>query len=78
VQIVPPPPQILSVHLSGGSFEMSFMTVSSQSYTVQANLDLATTNWFACTNISGNGLIIPVAVPISNGVPQEFFRVKEP
>src|SRR5882724_1824240 len=78
VQIVPPPPQILSVNLLGNSFALSFLTVSTQSYTVQANLDLTTTNWFACTNISGNGLIMPVAVPISNGVPQEFFRVKEP
>jgi alpha-tubulin suppressor-like RCC1 family protein len=78
VQIVPPPPRILSVNLSGGSFGMSFMTISSQSYTVQANLDLTTTNWFACTNFSGNGLIMPVAVPVSNGVLQEFFRVKEP
>ena len=77
VQVVPPP-QILSVDLSGVNFAMSFMTVSSQSYTVQANLDLTTTNWFACTNFSGNGLIMPVAVPVSNGVPQEFFRVKEP
>ena len=77
VQVVPPP-QILSVDLSGVNFAMSFMTVSSQSYTVQANLDLTTTNWFACTNFSGNGLIMPVAVPVSNGVPQEFFRIKEP
>ena len=78
VQVVPPPPQILSVNVSGVNFAMSFLTISSQSYTVQANLDLTTTNWFACTNISGNGLIMPVAVPVSNGVPQEFFRVKEP
>lgn len=78
VLIVPPPPQILSVNLLGGNLGMSFLTVSSQSYTVQANLNLTTTNWFACTNFSGNGLIMPVAVPISNGVPQEFFRVKQP
>jgi predicted ATP-grasp superfamily ATP-dependent carboligase len=78
VQVVPPPPQILSVNVSGVNFAMSFLTVSSQSYTVQANLDLTTTNWFACTNFSGNGLIMPVAVPVSNGVPQEFFRVREP
>ena len=77
-QVVPPPPQILSVNLTGSNFGMSFLTVSSQSYTVQANLDLTTTNWFACTNFSGNGLIMPVAVPVSNGVPQEFFRIKEP
>lgn len=78
VQVCPGSPQILSVNVLGNNFGMSFLTVSSQSYTVQANLDLTTTNWFACTNFSGNGLIMPVAVPISNGISQEFFRVKQP
>ena len=64
--------------MSGGNFAVSFATVSNQSYTVQANLDLTTTNWFDLTNFTGNGLVTPVSVPISNGVPQEFFRVKQP
>jgi hypothetical protein len=77
-QLSPPPPQFLSANLSGGNFAMSFATVSNQSYTVQANLDLTTTNWFYLTNFTGNGLAAPVSFPISNGVPQEFFRVKQP
>ena len=74
----PPPPQILSVQLTGGNYSMSFLAVSNQSYTVQANLDLTTTNWFNVTNFTGNGLLTQVTVPASNGVPNQFFRVKTP
>ena len=72
------PPQFLSVNISGGTFGMSFATISNVNYTVQANLDLTTTNWFNLTNFTGNGLIAPIFFPISNGIPQEFFRVKQP
>jgi hypothetical protein len=74
----PSPPQILSVQLTGNNFTMSFLTVSNQSYTVQANLDLTTTNWFDCTNFTGNGLVMQVTVLASNGVPLQVFRVKQP
>lgn len=74
----PTPPKILSVQLTGNNYSMSFLTVSNQSYTVQGNLDLTTTNWFNCTNFTGNGLVAVVTVPASNGVPNEFFRVKQP
>src|ERR1039458_8259743 len=71
------PPQLLSATMSGGNFTMSFATISNVNYIVQANLDLTTTNWFDLTNFTGIDLVAPVTFPISNGVPQEFFRVRQ-
>ena len=52
-------------------------TVSNQSYTVQRNDDLNTTNWVFYTNLSGNGSLMQVLAPVTN-VPQRFFRVRQP
>ena len=49
------PVQIQSPLVAGSNFTFSFSTVSTQSYTVQQNTNLATTNWTFYTNITGNG-----------------------
>ena len=73
----PAPVTILSPHLSGNNFAFSFNTVSNQSYTVQQNINLATTNWTFYTNFTGNGAVFQLSVPLSAD-PQRFFRVVEP
>jgi hypothetical protein len=69
--------QIQSPQLSGGNFTFNFGTANGQSYTVQQNTNLATTNWTFYTNITGNGSIYQFATPVTN-IPRRFFRVVEP
>jgi hypothetical protein len=71
------PAQILNPAVSNGNFTFSLGTVNSQSYTVQHNDDLATTNWVFDTNFTGNGSLMQCFVPVTN-VPQRFFRVSQP
>jgi hypothetical protein len=70
-------PKILNPIVSGGKFTFSFGTVSNQSYTVQRNDDLKTTNWVFYTNFPGNGSLIQIVTPITNA-PMRFFRVRQP
>ncbi len=71
------PPQVVSPQVSGGNFGFTFGTVNGQSYTVQQNSNLTTTNWTFYTNITGNGSLYQFLTPVTN-VPQLFFRVREP
>jgi hypothetical protein len=71
------PPELLNAAYSGGHFEFSISTVNGQSYTVQRSDDLATSNWVPYTNFTGDGSIIRIVAPVG-GVPQRFFRVREP
>ena len=54
-----------------------FSTAVGQSYTIQRNPELWTTNWVTYTNFIGDGLwrnfLFPPASP-----PSDFFRVLEP
>jgi hypothetical protein len=63
--------------ITNGNFGFSFETVSGQSYTVQRNDDLATTNWVFYTNLTGNGSLMQVVSPVSN-VAHRFFRTRQP
>jgi hypothetical protein len=69
--------QITSGQLSGGHFTFGFPTINNQSYTVQQNTNLASTNWLLYSNFIGNGSAVQLAVPVSTA-PQQFFRVREP
>jgi hypothetical protein len=71
------PAQILNPAVSNGNFTFSLGTVNSQSYTVQHNDDLATTNWVFDTNFTGSGSIMQMVAPVTNA-PQRFFRVRQP
>ena len=55
----------------------SFETVSGQSYTIQRNDDLTTTNWVLYTSFTGNGSLMEIVAPITNTA-HRFFRVKQP
>lgn len=72
------PLRLLTPHASAGSFTFSFQTVSQQSYTVQQNTNLGSTNWTTFSNLIGNGSLFQFSTPISNNVPTRFFRVREP
>ena len=70
-------PQIQLPFLAGTNFIFAFSTVSHQSYTVQQNTNLATTNWTLYTNFLGNGSLYQFVTPAS-GNRQSFFRVRTP
>jgi hypothetical protein len=69
--------QIVSPHVSGGVFQLSFQSVNGQSYTLYYNNSLTTTNWLPYTNVTGNGAIIQWSVPVTNSA-QRFFRITQP
>jgi uncharacterized repeat protein (TIGR03803 family) len=68
--------QILSPNFSAGNLNFSFQTASGQSYTVQHNASLGTSNWVTLTNFTGAGSAFQLAVPATNR--NDFFRVREP
>jgi hypothetical protein len=73
------PAQITSPQVVGGpagGFSFNFQTASNQSYTVQQNTNLATTNWTFYTNITGNGSLYQFATPVTN-ILQHSFRVRQ-
>ena len=51
--------------------------MNNQSYTVQHDDNLATTNWVFYTNFTGNGSLLQLSAPVTN-TPRRFFRVREP
>jgi len=74
---VAPPVQILAPTLSGTNLIFSFQTVSNQSYTIQQNTNVATTNWTLFSNFIANGSVFQLKVPARPGT-RQFFRVREP
>jgi len=71
------PPELEDLRLAGHNFTFFIGTVDGQSYTVQQNTNLDTTNWIFYTNITGDGTLYPIVTPVTN-YPQIFFRVREP
>ncbi len=66
-----------SPYLSGGNLDLGFQAVAGQSYTVQQNTNLATTNWVYYTNFTGAGSGVQLTIPLTNAAAQ-FFRLREP
>jgi hypothetical protein len=71
------PVKLLAPQMSGSDFKFSFATINGQSYTIQQNTNLATTNWADYTNFTGDGSLLEFATPAA-GIPQRFFRVRQP
>jgi hypothetical protein len=69
--------QLIGAGQQGSNIVFSLQTVNQQSYTVQQNSDLTTTNWVYCTNLTGNGALSQVIVPMTGGAGL-YFRVREP
>jgi hypothetical protein len=72
-----PLPLLLPPQLSGTNFSFSLQTASNQSYTIQQNTNLSTTNWLLVTNFTGDGSLCQFMLPLTNG-PRSFFRVRQP
>ena len=70
------PPQMLP-QFSGTGFNFGFQSVSNQSYTIQRNDDLTTTNWIFFTNFTGDGSLLQLVSPVTNA-PQRYFRLRQP
>jgi hypothetical protein len=77
VNVIVPVP-VLSSELTGTNFILEFSTVSGQSYTVQQNVNLATTNWISYTNVTGDGTTKQFQLPVMTTSAQYFFRVSAP
>jgi len=73
----PVPVQFYPLLFSDGTVSVYFGTVNGQSYTVQQNSNLATTNWTFYTNIIGDGSLYQL-LPPNTDIPQLFFRILEP
>lgn len=71
------PAQLAGTRVSSEQFRFNFGTVSNQSYTVQFNDDLTTTNWQVLTNFTGDGAMQQIEAPVADA-PQRFYRVKQP
>lgn len=72
----PKPVTLLSPRIVGTNFVFSFQTTNSQSYTVQLNTNLLTTNWISVTNFTGKGSLTNVIRPLVTN--KQFYRVSEP
>ena len=68
---------VLITSPAGTNFTLGFNTVDGQSYTIERNDNVSTTNWVFQTNFLGNGSLMQVVVPVTNAT-QRFFRVREP
>jgi hypothetical protein len=74
----PVPVQLLNPQPVGTNFLFQFPTVSGQSYTVQRNDVLSSTNWVYYTNLTGSGTLFQFQTPITATPAQAFFRVRQP
>ncbi len=62
---------------SGTNFSFSFQTQNGQHYTLECKNDLRATNWLAIGVMTGNGSVMPCAIPTTNLSPA-FFRMRQP
>lgn len=69
--------RLLNPAVVGTNFTFWFYTRTNQQYTVEYNEDLNKTNWVFHHNVTGDGLLLPCLIPMTN-VPQRFFRVRQP
>ncbi len=74
----PVPVQLLKPQLAGTNLSFQFPTVSGQSYTIQRNDILTSTNWVYYTNITGSGALFQFQTPVPAIPAQRFFRVRQP
>jgi hypothetical protein len=77
VPLLPIPVTFYAPPPEGGFWSLGFPTAVGQSYTVQRNSDLSTTNWVTYTNLIGDGLWVNFLFP-PGSAPSAFFRALEP
>ena len=77
VTVAAVPPVLLTPREAGTNFGFKLATVLNQSYTVWGNSNLLTANWVSYTNVTGDGTLQTIIVPIPNRT-QTFFRLSSP
>jgi uncharacterized repeat protein (TIGR03803 family) len=77
VPLVPLPVTLQTQPPEGGLWTLAFPTALGQSYTIQQNSDLSTTNWVTYSNLIGDGSRVQFVLP-STSPPADFFRLLEP
>src|SRR5262249_40511243 len=77
VNAAPPPVQLASPRLVGTNFQFSFVSQAGFTHTVQYRTNLVAGNWQTYTNISGDGSLKTLPVPLVRFSPanQGFIRV---
>jgi len=70
----PQPLPAISTLLLPGGLQLSFETVSRESYIVEWNSSLGTTNWTAYTNVIGDGAMAQFTIPRNKAL--QFFRFR--
>ena len=79
IQLLPPASSPISLQaglVTNRNFTLGFRSTAGQSYTLELNTDLNTTNWIDYTNFTGDGSFLQPLVPASHSA--EFFRVRTP
>jgi len=71
------PVTLLNPHMAGTNFLFSFLSESSFTHDVLYNTNLEATNWLSYSNVSGDGTLktIPVPVSVFGTAKQVFIRV---
>jgi len=77
VPLLPIPVSLQAPPPEGNLWTLGFPTALGQSYTIQQNSDLSTTNWVTYTNLFGDGSWVHFVLPATSP-PADFFRVLEP
>ncbi len=68
------PVQLTDALTTGGNLQFQFLSQAGRTHTVQSRTNLTTAPWVTVTNFTGNGSVMPIAIPI--GTNQEsYFRV---
>jgi len=74
----PPWPLVtLAPRSDGTNFIFNFHSLANQRYTVWGNTNLITTNWLSHTNLTGDGYMQKIIVPLTNST-NSFFNLTSP
>jgi hypothetical protein len=73
----PNPTQIISVQPADTNFQFSFLSQTGVTNSIQCRTNLAVGNWLTYSNVTGDGSLKTIPIPISvfNGAPQGFVRI---
>jgi hypothetical protein len=73
----PNPTQLTNAHYTGTNFQFSFLSQAGVTNSVQFRTNLVLGNWLIYSNVTGNGSLKTIPIPISvfNGAKQGFIRI---
>jgi hypothetical protein len=73
----PNPTQLINAQRAGTNFQFSFLSQTGVTNSVQYRTNLVLGNWLTYSNVTGNGSLKTIPIPISvfNGAKQGFIRI---